>query len=71
MDGFLALSELWAKHGGLSGVVILTLLALVVFLVLQLMKVNNRLIDFKAAVYEAGLLPDRRGRKRKSKEESK
>jgi hypothetical protein len=52
--------ELWANEGGLIGLVMLALFLLVVFVVMQLVKMNNRLIDFKATAYQAGILPDRR-----------
>lgn len=67
--------DIWAKTGGLAGLVMLALFLLVALLVRQLFKMLNRmmdevtqtsarLVDFKTAVYEAGLLPDRRGKQR-------
>jgi hypothetical protein len=56
--------EKFSQDGGILGLVILCLFLLVVFLVIQivqLVKINSRIVDFKSAMYKAGKLPDRRG----------
>lgn len=66
MTELVDLSRIWAELGGLNGLIILSLLFLVSILVFQVMKISNRLIDFKASMYSAGILPDRRGQNRKT-----
>lgn len=62
MHEVLDLSYLWAQIGGFNGLVVLNLFVLVGALVFQVMRISNRLLDFKASMYNAGILPDRRNR---------
>ena len=56
------ITQIFGETGGCSGLILLGLLVLVAYMARMLTKLSLRLVDFKKANYEAGLLPDRRVR---------